>query len=505
MLDLFATGLLHMTEPFNLLLMFFGVSLGILFGAIPGLTSCIAIALCLPLTYTMSSYSAFALLIALFVGGISGGLISAVLINIPGTPASVATTFDGAPLAKKGEASKALGVGIVFSCLGTVFSCIILTFLAPSLAQFALKFSSFEFFSIALFSLSLIGVLSGTNMIKGLLAGAMGLAVSLIGLAPIDGLRRYTFGLTELTTGFSSIPAMVGLFAISEIIKSAMDTSVATVADYKPGKIKGFGFSLKEFFSQIKNFFISAGIGTFIGILPGIGATTSNIMAYAAVKGASKYPEKFGTGVIDGVVASETSNNAVIGGAMVPLISLGIPGDANTAMLLGALMIHGLTPGPALIRNNGDLVYSIFVSILICSFIMLFVEFFGMRIFVQLLRIPKYILLPLVLVLCCVGAISVSGRMFDVYTLIGFGLLGFLLQTYGFPRAPFVLGIILGTDLETNLRQALQLGKNSIVPFFTRPISGLFLCITLAIIASIAWKQIKKRKAGSVVVDQEED
>lgn len=505
MLELFMSGLGIMTQPINIFLMIFGVSLGILFGAIPGLTSCIAIALCLPLTYTMSPHSAFALLIALFVGGISGGLISAILINIPGTPASVATTFDGSPLAKNGQASKALGVGIVFSFLGTVFSCIILIFLAPSLAQFALNFSAYEYFAISLFSLSLIGVLFGNNIMKGLLAGLLGLAVSLIGLAPIDGLRRFTFGMTELTTGFSSIPAMVGLFAIAEIIKSAMDTQEATVAEYKPGKIKGFGFSMKEFFGQTKNFLISAFIGTFIGILPGIGATTSNIMAYAAVKKASKYPEKFGTGVIDGIVASETSNNAVIGGAMVPLISLGIPGDANTAMLLGALMIHGLTPGPALIRNNGDLVYSIFVAILISAVIMLFVEFFGMRLFVQMLRVPKHILLPMVMVLCCVGAISVSGRMFDVYTLIGFGLLGFVLQEYGFPRAPFVLGIILGTDLETNLRQALQLGKNSIIPFFSRPISGLFLMITIMIIANIAYQQIKTRRAGQTVVDQELD
>ena len=504
MSHLLLTGFTHMIEPLNILLMFFGVSLGILFGAIPGLTSCIAIALCLPLTYTMSSYSAFALLIALFVGGISGGLISAVLINIPGTPASVATTFDGAPLAKKGLASKALGVGIVFSFLGTVFSCVILIFLAPSLAKFALRFSAYEYFSITLFSLSLIGVLSGKNMVKGIIAGLIGLAASTIGMSPIDGLRRFTFGVGALRTGFSSIPAMVGLFAISEIISAAMDSSEATIQDYRPGAIRGFGFSLKEFFSQIKNFFVSAFIGTFIGILPGIGATTSNIMAYATVKNMSKYPDKFGTGVIDGVVASETSNNAVIGGAMVPLIALGIPGDANTAMLLGALMIHGLTPGPALIRNNGDLVYSIFVAVLICSLIMLFVEFFGMRLFVHTLRIPKYILLPMVMILCCVGALSFSGRMFDVYTLIGFGLLGFVLSQFGFPRAPFVLGMILGTDLETNLRQALQLGKNSLLPFFTRPISGLFLVITIAIIANVAFKQFKARN-GAVVVDEEND
>lgn len=505
MFELLASGIVHMTEPINILVMFVGVIIGIIFGAIPGLTSCIAIALFLPLTYTMSPYTAFGLLIALFVGGISGGLISAILINIPGTPASVATTFDGAPLAKKGQASKALGVGIVFSFLGTAFSCIILTFLAPTLAQLALNFSSFEYFSITFFSLCLIGVLAGNNMIKGLLAGLMGLAVACIGMAPIDGLRRFTFGIPELATGFDSIPVMVGLFAISEIIKSAMDTEEGTVLEYKPGKIKGFGFSLKEFWGQTKNFLLSAGIGTFIGILPGIGATTSNIMAYATCQKVSKYPEKFGTGIIDGIVASETSNNAVIGGAMVPLVALGIPGDANTAMLLGALMIHGLTPGPALIRNNGDFVYSLFVAIFLCAVIMLFVEFFGMRIFVQMLRIPRYILLPMVLVLCCVGAVSVSGRMFDVYTLIGFGLLGFILQKYGFPRAPFVLGVILGVNLETYLRQALQLSQNSLVPFFTRPISCIFLLITFAIIINLAYKQIRTRKAGRNIEDKESD
>ena len=450
-------------------------------------------------------YSAFALLIALFVGGISGGLISAILVNIPGTPASVATTFDGTPLATKGQAVKALGVGVVFSFFGTVFSCIILTFLAPPMAKLALHFGPYEYFMITLFSLSLIGVLSGTNMKKGLFAGALGIAFSMVGLSPIDGLPRFTFGIKDLVTGFNSIPAMVGLFAISEIISSAMDTAKAEHVAYNPGHIKGFGFSLVELFSQIKNFLISASIGTFIGILPGIGATTSNILAYSLVKKASKYPEKFGTGIIDGVVASETSNNAVIGGAMVPLIALGIPGDANTAMLLGALMIHGLTPGPALIRNNGDLVYAIFAAIMICSFIMLFVEFFGMRIFVQMLRIPKYLLLPMIMILCCVGAFSVKGSIFDVYVLIGFGLLGFVLSQYGFPRAPLVLGMVLGTGLEENLRQALQLSKNSLVPFVTRPISGFFLVLIILIVLSSARSQYKKRQLGQLVEDKESD
>lgn len=504
-MSLILSGYINILVPVNIMLMFVGVTVGILFGALPGLTSCIAIALFLPLTYTMSAYSAFALLIALFVGGISGGLISAILVNIPGTPASVATTFDGAPLAAKGQAVKALGVGVVFSFLGTVFSCIILTFLAPPMAKLALHFGPYEYFMITLFSLSLIGVLSGTNMKKGLFAGALGIAFSMVGLSPIDGLPRFTFGIKDLVTGFNSIPAMVGLFAISEIISSAMDTAKAEHVDYNPGHIKGFGFSLAELFSQVKNFLISASIGTFIGILPGIGATTSNILAYSLVKKASKYPEKFGTGIIDGVVASETSNNAVIGGAMVPLIALGIPGDANTAMLLGALMIHGLTPGPALIRNNGDLVYAIFAAIIICSFIMLFVEFFGMRVFVQMLRIPKFLLLPMIMILCGVGAFSVKGSIFDVYVLIGFGLLGFVLSRYGFPRAPLVLGMVLGTGLEENLRQALQLSKNSLAPFVTRPISGFFLVLIVLIVLSSARSQYKKRQLGQLIEDKESE
>lgn len=504
-MDLIVSGYMNLITPMNVLLMFIGVSVGILFGAMPGLTSCIAIALFLPLTYTMNSYSAFALLIALFVGGISGGLISAILINIPGTPASVATTFDGAPMAAKGQASKALGVGVVFSFLGTIFSCAVLTFLAPSMARFALRFGAYEYFMITLFSLSLIGVLSGTNMIKGLFAGALGIALSMVGLAPIDGLPRFTFGVKNLVSGFNSVPAMVGLFAISEIISSAMDTSEAKVSDYRPGKIRGFGFSLKELFSQTKNFFISAFIGTFIGILPGIGATTSNILSYSLVKKTSKYPDKFGTGIIDGIVASETSNNAVIGGSMVPLIALGIPGDANTAMLLGALMIHGLTPGPSMIHNNGDLVYSMFAAVAVCSLVMLFVEYFGMRLFVQMLRIPKTILLPLVMVLCCVGAFSVNGSVFDVYVLIGFGLLGFLMSKCGFPRAPMVLGMVLGSDLETNLRMALQLSKNSLVPFVTRPISGFFFLVIVFIIVSTAISQAKARRKNAVVEDKEND
>jgi putative tricarboxylic transport membrane protein len=223
------------------------------------------------------------------------------------------------------------------------------------------------------------------------------------------------------------------------------------------------------------------------------------------VKKTSKYPEKFGTGVIDGIVASEASNNAVIGGAMVPLIALGIPGDANTAMLLGALMIHGLTPGPALIRNNGDLVYAIFAAVAICSLIMLIVEFWGMRIFVQMLRIPKHLLLPMVMVLCCVGAFSVNGSIFDVYVLIGFGILGFLMSKNGFPRAPLVLGMVLGGDLERNLRQALQLSRNSLVPFVTRPISGFFFVIICIVIVSTAISQMKTRRNNKASEDKEND
>lgn len=479
------------------IIMLAAVIIGIIFGAVPGLSSTMAIALFLPVTFGLEVYNAFALLVGLYVGGVSGGLISAILINIPGSAMSVATCYDGYPMAKDGHAHKALGIGVVFSFLGTLFGLLIMMVAAPALASFAVSLGPYEYFGLSFLALTLIAGIGGKNIFKGLMSGFLGIAVSTVGMAPVDGVARFTFGKIELMNGFSMLPAVVGMFAVTEIMLASVNPiSAEKYKKFSPEKIKGFGFSIKELLSQTKNFIISSSIGTFIGFLPGIGGSVANLVAYSAVQKTSKHPEKFGTGIIDGIVASESSNNASIGGAMIPLLALGIPGDGPTAMMLGAFMIHGLVAGPLLFKTNGDLVYLIFAALIVCSAIMLIIEFYGIRIFVKALDIPREILYPAVLTICVVGAYANNSNMFDVWVLLGFGILGFIMSKTGLPRANFVLGLVLGQLLETNLRRALQLSRGSFTPFITRPISILLLIISLLIIISAIFTQNKKSPKG---------
>ncbi len=486
MWELFAQGIANVFSLQIFLLVTIGVAVGIVFGAVPGLTAVMAIALSLPMTYGMGPAAGLSLLVALYVGATSGGLISAILLKIPGTPSSIATTFDGAPMMDKGEGAKALGVGIVFSFIGTVLSIAALMFIAPYLARAALSFGPHEYFAIAIFSLTLIATLSTGSMIKGIFSGVLGFAVSTVGIAPVDATRRFTFGFVELNAGFSILTVLVGMFAIAEIIKVAESSkSNGEVKSPIIVKIKGFGFSLKEFFGQIPNALRSSVIGISIGILPGIGAGTSNIISYIVAKNRSRTPEKFGKGTIEGVVASESANNAGIGGALIPLLTLGIPGDAVTAILLGGLMIHGIQPGPMLFITQGGLVYTIFAALILAAVMMLVLEFWGLRIFIRLLAIPKHILLPVIVVLCAVGAFGLASRIFDIWTILGFGILGYAFVKGGIPTAPFIIGFILGPMAETNFRRALQLANGDATSFITNPISGAFLGVAAL---SVAWQ-----------------
>lgn len=489
-LSLLGSALAGLANPVSILLLFVGVAVGIVFGSIPGLSASMAVALFLPVTFAMDSENAFTLLVSLYIGGVSGGLISAILLNIPGTSSSISTCFDGSPMAKNGQAAKALGVGVVFSFIGGLFSFLILIFVAPSLAAITLKFSAVEYFGVCIFALSMIVVLAGNDMVKGLLSGCLGLVLSLVGMAPIDGFKRFTFGIRELSSGFDILPVLIGVFAVAEVL----DYAETVIKSNREGtvqqdfKIKGFGFTRKEFISQRWNAVRSALIGTGIGILPGIGGSVAGIMSYTAAKKASKYPEKFGTGIIDGVVASECSNNAVIGGALIPLLTLGIPGDGVTAMLLGAFMIHGLTPGPLLFANSATLVYSIFATCIIANCVMLLIELFGMRLFVRLLSVPKYILLPCVMILCTIGAFASNNRIFDVQVILFFGVLGYMMTRVKLPIAPFILSFILGELVETNLRRGLQFTDNSFLKFFESPIAAGFMIIAIVFVIWSVYK-----------------
>lgn len=497
MLESFIIGGQSVINTTGLLMMFLGVTIGIIFGAIPGLSATMAIALFLPITYSMSPIMGITLLVALYIGGISGGLISAILTRIPGTPSSVATTFDGYPMTLKGEGAKALGVGIVFSFLGTIFSTIILIFLAPQIAKISIQFGAYEYFAVAIFSLSMVSGLAGDSIVKGLFSALVGCMFATVGMDPIASVDRFTFGFTGLKSGFNILPALIGLFAISEILiaaGAAKYTEETEVIKIATSDVKGFGFTIKEFLGQKVNFLYSSLIGTFIGILPGMGGGVANVIAYTSVKNRSKYPEKFGTGIIDGIVASEASNNAAIGGALVPLLTLGIPGDTVTAMLIGGLMIHGISPGPLMFTQNVDIVYSIFITMMIGSLIMLIVEFYGLPFFTSLLKINKAYLLPGIFLFCTIGSMGLRNRIFDVWSIIIFGMIGYLFKKIDIPSSPFILGFIIGPMAEINLRRGLMFSRGSFKPFLESPIAIVFF---IATIASIIFAINKQSRANA--------
>ncbi|MCG1013086.1 tripartite tricarboxylate transporter permease [Tepidanaerobacter sp. GT38] len=501
MLESFAIGAQAILNPLCLLNILFGVTLGIVFGAIPGLSATMALALFLPITYSMDPVAGIVLLVSLYIGGISGGLISAILTRIPGTPSSVATCFDGYPLTAKGEGPKALGVGIVFSFIGTIMSTVVLIFMAPWLAKIAIKFGAYEYFSIAVFSLTMMAGLSGKSIVKGLISGFMGCIFATVGMDSIGSVKRYTFGNVQLASGFNILPVLVGLFAISEILitaEKAKHTKEMEIVKVDIKNIKGFGFTWEEFIGQKWNMLISGLIGTGIGILPGIGGGIANVLTYGVIKNRSKYPEKFGTGIIDGIVASETSNNAAIGGALVPLLALGIPGDTVTAMLLGGLTIQGISPGPLMFTENVDIVYAIFLTMIIGSVAMLLIEFYGLRWFAALLNIPKHYLLPGIFLFCVIGAFGIGNRIFDVWTVLLFGALGYAFHKMDIPASPFILGFIIGPLMETNLRRGLMFSQGDFTPFLTEPISALFLSAALISVVLNALR-IKRAKVTSKV------
>lgn len=481
-------------DPFMILAIIAGVLIGIVFGALPGLTCVAGLSLLLPVTYAMKSAMGLSMLTALYIGGTSGGLISAILLNIPGTPSSIATCFDGRPLALKGEAGKALGVAVFSSIFGTCFGIAAMVLTSPMLAALTIKFGPWEYFGVTICALTLISSLCGKSLTIGLLSAVFGMMFATVGLAPIDSAARFTFGSVELSSGFSLLTVLVGLYAISEVISTAAgtgDKDVTMITDYK---IKGLGFSLSEMKTQVRNLLVSGAIGLWIGILPGIGGSTSNIVAYSVAKNTSKYPEKFGTGIIDGVVAPETANNASIGGAMIPLLTLGIPGDGSTAILLGGFLLHGLQPGPLLFHTNGDVVYSIFASMIVSTFVMGAIMYLGMRMFVKVLKIPSYILMPVIVVLCCIGAYAINSRIFDVWALVAFGLLGIVMQKTGIPAPPFILGFLLCEAFETNLRRGLEYSNGNFFEILTRPIAMMFIALTVLSVFYSVYTNVKKYK-----------
>lgn len=469
--------------PTTVFVIVLSTALGIVLGAIPGLSGGLGVALLLPLTFGMQPEVGLAMLVSIWVGGVSGAMIGSILLGIPGSPSAIATTFDGYPMTRNGMAVKALGAAITASFIGTFLSILIAMAASPLMARLALKMGPWEYFSLGFCAISLVAALSRGSVFHGLAAAAFGLVLASVGFAPIDGYARFTFGNIYLNGGFDLIPLMLGFFALKQIVQDYAKGQ-QQVPQVDASDIKGFGVTWKEYRDNTWNMIRSFFIGLWIGFLPGMGAALSNMVAYAQAKSASKHPEEFGKGCIDGVFASETSNNASVGGSLIPMVALGIPGDGVTAILLGGLMIHGVQAGPLLFNNNPEIVYALFLTALIAATLVLLMQFWGMRLFPAILKIPYHYLYPAIVVLGFMGIFIGSSTAFNYVLLLGFAGLGLAMDKLRLPIGPFILAFILAPMLELNLRRGMTYTDDGILPFFTRPISGLLLLAAVLSIVS---------------------
>ncbi|MDG6896090.1 tripartite tricarboxylate transporter permease [Volucribacter amazonae] len=475
-LTLLLQGFSHLfANPTALLFGIVSICFGLILGVLPGLTATMGVAILLPFTFGMEPVVALLMLSGVFFGGIYGGSITAILINIPGTPAAAATAADGFSLTQKGKAGQALGFATMASVIGGLVSVIVLTFMSPILAKFALKFSAPENFALALFGLSIIIGISGKSILKGLIAGMLGLLVSTIGLDPMTGYPRFTFGNNELMT-VPFIPVMIGLFAGSEVFKSIAESNDIQRNHIQIPKIMP---KLQEV-KQYSPLMIKSGlIGSFIGSIPGAGADIAAFVSYNEAKRFSKYKEKFGTGRIEGVIAAEAGSNGCTGGAMLPMLSLGIPGDAVTAVMLGALTLQGLQPGPLLFAEHSELLFTLFAGMFICYIALFVVGFSTLKYLVRILSMPKAYLIPIILTLCLVGTFAINNTIFDIGVMLIAGIIGYFIRMRDFPVSPIVLAMIMGPMAEANFRRALALHNGHLDFLYTRPITLTLFVIAL--------------------------
>lgn len=480
-LELYALGIPYVFQPEVLLWLVVGVVSGILVGALPGLSATMAVAVITPLTFTMEPITALALLLGTYCSALYGGSISAILVNIPGTPGAVMTTLDGYPMAQKGKAGQALGIATVASVLGGLFSVVVLMVAAPPIANLALKFSAQEYFALALFGVSMMAYVSSGSLAKGLLSGMIGLLIATIGTDPTTGTLRFTFGIDNLLSGLDVLPVLIGLFGLTEILTSTERIHAGSMVKAQLSKMIP---SRALLFKNKGTILRSSVVGTLVGAAPAAGGTIAAIIAYGMEKRISKHPEKFGTGIPEGIFAPETANNASTGGAMIPMLTLGIPGDAVTAILIGALMIHGLQPGPMLFAQQPHIVSSIFILMALANVLFLFVGLGGARMISKVLNVHPGLLYPMIALMCIVGTYAARNFIFDVVILLIFGVMGYGFSKIGIPAAPMVLGVILGPIVESNFRRALVISEGSITPFFTRPISATFMILTILIFIS---------------------
>ncbi len=485
-------------DPVNFAILIGSVILGILFGAMPGLTSTLGVALLTALTYGMDTATAMVCLLAIYVGGTYGGSYASILINIPGTAAAAATALDGYPLACRGEGGRAIGLTTTSSAIGTSISILFLVSISPIISHFALQFTSFEFFLLAFFGVIISGTLTTPDLvIKGWISGFLGLFLACVGRDRLQFFPRFTFGIPELDSGIEVVPVLIGAFGIPQIIQVLKDRFVIAEAQKIKRILPEFGTIVRN----IPNIVRSALIGVGIGSVPGIGEDIAGWVSYGAAKNASKHPERFGKGEYTAVLSTETANNACVGGAMVPLLNLGIPGSPPAAMLLGALMLHGVTPGPMISFEHPRFIVEVSAILLLASFSMWFVGMLLAKQVVKVLRIPPPLFMPIIGVLCIIGSYSLGINVFNLYLMLPVGIVAYFLTVMGYPIAPLVIGVILGPMADENLRRALMVSQGSFMPIFTRPVSLILLLIIVwTVVSQFDWFRRFRTKMMNVIL-----
>lgn len=493
-METFFIALSNTVNPHALIMLLFGVIGGILVGSIPGMTANMAVAIMTSLSFGMDSMVAIMLLIGVYFGSMYGGSISAILLHIPGTPSAVMTAKDGYPMAQRGEAGKAIGIATFASFSGGMISMFFLMAAAPIISKMALRFSAPEYFALACFGLSIVASLDSGSLARGIVAALLGVMLCMVGMDPITGIQRFTFGIPELSDGISFIPVMIGLFGMAEILKQLAGSSKSFIIQKLSNVLPNFVL-IRQLTPTI---FRSSLIGTGIGALPGAGGSIACFVAYDHIKKHSKTPEKFGTGIPEGIAAPESANNAVTGGALMPLLTLGVPGDSVTAIMLGAFILHKITPGATLFIEHPEVVYGIYITGILANIFMAIVGFAAAGFFARLISFPKYVLLPVILLLCVVGSFAVQNSIFDVYVMLIFGLVGYILSKLDMPLTPLILGVVLGPILEENLRLSITMSNNQFFSYFcTRPIAIGFMLVTiLCVVLPTVWRNMKVHAAA---------
>ncbi|MBW3097194.1 tripartite tricarboxylate transporter permease [Pseudohoeflea coraliihabitans] len=491
------SGLLNAVTPYNLLVCFIGVAVGIAVGALPGISSTTACALLVPFTFAMEPATGLILLGSIWTAAIYGGSNAACLLNIPGTPSSIATAFEGYPMTQKGEAERAMCIALFASVFGGVVGVLILLVAFAPLAELSVRIGSPEYFWLCIFGLSTIASLSYGNSMKGLLSGGIGLMIGTVGLDPVIGTPRFTFGVDALVEGIQLVPALIGIFAFSQVLQLTEQRS-ALIGEYKaiPHLLRSVLGELAQ--KRKMNLMRSSLIGTFIGMLPGAGGPVASLISYNEAKRWDQDPQRFGTGITEGIVASESANNAVIGASLIPMLGLGIPGCPTAAIVMGGLLVHGIIPGPALLTESADVAYTFITSLLIANILLIFIGFFMLRLSANLLRMPMRWIIPMVVVIAVMGTYSLHSSMVDVYVMIGCGVGAFLLSRVGISTGPMALGLVLGPIIENSLNVSLQLAQargDYFEIFFMRPVSLLFITLTVvSLVLPIVQEKYRLRK-----------